>query len=80
MFCVWSFDFGLDYMDVTLLVIVFLSKEKKFYLSLGKSNTIGQFGFPSDGDVSAVVELLLKLQTLVIAIHDPVLVLRPRPT
>ena len=32
-----------------------------------------------DGDVPAVVELLLQLQPLVVGVDDPVLVLRPRP-
>jgi len=37
----------------------------------------GQLGFAADGDVAAVVKLLLQLQALVVRVHHPVLVFRP---
>ena len=47
------------------------------HLSLRQTDHVGQLGLPPDGDVAAVVELLLQLQPLVVAVDDPVLVLCP---
>ena len=44
------------------------------HLSLRESDHIGQLSLPPDGDIAAVVELLLQLQSLVVAVHYPVLV------
>ena len=48
------------------------------YLSFRKAESCGQLSLPPDGDVSAVVELLLQLQPLVVCVHHTVLVLGPR--
>ena len=50
------------------------------HLSLRQPDHVGQLGLPPDGDIAAVVELLLQLQSLVVAVHDPVLVFCSRPS
>ena len=50
------------------------------HLSLREPDHVGQLSLPPDGDVAAVVELLLQLQSLVVAVHDPVLVFCSRPS
>ena len=44
------------------------------YLSFCEIQCLGELCLPPDGDVPAVVELLLQLQPLVVAVHHPVLV------
>ena len=69
--------------------------EINWHLPLSQVESLGQFSFPPDrllrlirfqffyrlpdGDVPAVVELLLQLEPLVVGVDHPVLVLRPRP-
>ena len=48
-------------------------------LSLGEADVVGELGLAPDGDVAAVVELLLQLQPLVVGVDDAVLVLGARP-
>lgn len=48
------------------------------HLSLREPQVGGQLGLASDRDVATVVELLLKLQPLMVAVHDAVLVFRAR--
>lgn len=48
------------------------------YLSLWQAQRCGELRLPTDGDVFAVVELLLQLQPLVVRVHDPVLILGSR--
>ena len=50
------------------------------HLSLREPDHVGQLCLPPDGDITAVVELLLQLQSLVVAVHDPVLVFCSRPS
>ena len=50
------------------------------HLSLRQPDHVGQLRLPPDGDVAAVVELLLQLQSLVVAVDDPVLVFCPGPS
>ncbi len=45
------------------------------YLSLRQIERLCQLRLPPDGDVPAVVELLLQLQPLVVAVHHAILVL-----
>lgn len=44
------------------------------YLSLREAEGRGELRLPPDGDVTAVVELLLQLQPLVVGVHHAVLV------
>ena len=50
------------------------------HLSLRQPDHVGELRLPPDGDVAAVVELLLQLQSLVVAVDDPVLVFCPGPS
>ena len=50
------------------------------HLSLGQPDHVGQLRLPPDGDIAAVVELLLQLQSLVVAVHHTVLVLSASST
>ena len=50
------------------------------HLSLRQPDHVSQLRFPPDGDIAAVVELLLQLQSLVVAVDDPVLVFCPGPS
>ena len=49
------------------------------HLSLREANPVCELSFSPDGDVPAVVELLLQLQSLVVGVDNPVFVLCPRP-
>lgn len=44
-------------------------------LSLRESQSLGELSFTSDGDISAVVEFFLKFESLVVTVHDTVLIL-----
>lgn len=48
------------------------------YLTFGETEYAGQLGFTADGDVAAVVELLLQLEPLVVGVDNPVFVLGSR--
>ena len=48
------------------------------HLSLWEADSVSELSFSPDGDVPAVVELLLQLQPLVVGVHHPVLVLCSR--
>ena len=50
------------------------------HLPFWQAEGLCELGLPPDGDVAAVVELLLQLQPLVVAVHHSVLVLGPRAT
>lgn len=47
------------------------------YLSLWQAESRGELGLPPDGDVFAVVKLLLQLQALVVCVNHAVLVFSP---
>ena len=49
------------------------------HLSLRQPDHVSQLRFPPDGDIAAVVELLLQFQPLVVGVDDAVLVLGARP-
>jgi hypothetical protein len=55
-----------------------LKLHKVTHLPLREPQVGCQLGLASDGDVPTVVEFLLQLQPLMVAVHDPVLVLGPR--
>lgn len=59
-------------------VRMFWTRYKLTHLSLREPQVGGQLCLASDRDVAAVVELLLKLQPLMVAVHDAVLVLCAR--
>ena len=48
------------------------------YLPLGELQRLSQLRLPPDCDVLAEVELPLQLQSLVVGIDNPILVVRPR--
>ena len=50
------------------------------HLPFWQAEGLCELGLPPDGDVAAVVELLLQLQPLVVAVHHAILVLGPRAT
>lgn len=52
--------------------------EPDLHLALGEPQVGGELRFPPDGYVPAVVELLLEFHALVVRVHDPVFVFRPR--
>ncbi len=52
----------------------FLSSFLFLYLSLGKTHAVCQLCFPTNRDVSAIMELLLQLEPLVVAVYHSVLV------
>lgn len=46
-------------------------------LSFRQTEVDSQLRLPSDGDVSVEMKLLLQLQSLMVCVHYPVLLLRP---
>lgn len=54
--------------------------EPNLHLAFGKAQVGRQLGFPPDGYVTAVVELLFEFHTLMVAVHHAVLVFRSRLT
>lgn len=72
-------DYTLSSTRANIVQHVFLINDHlRPYLSLGKLQCLRQLGLSPDGDVLAEVELPLQLESLVIGIDNPILVVRPR--
>ena len=82
--CIWiSCPTSDSYLVLSTYVDMVLKEDKNascISLPFWQAEGLCELGLPPDGDVAAVVELLLQLQSLVVAVHDPVLVFCSRPS